>query len=267
MAKPAATGDGDVSEAFRLLLKAGVELGVAEAVRRIIALAPGGDRLRGFEAETALGAAVLAEVVQSMRQDPGSVFQLVKEVWSRGGPKERKTAARALGRGLSRLEPHRAAGLSRDLASMARNAREADVVGTEAIGPLLTENPGLYDRMKQLLTDNERWVRRAAIAGLVVYVTHKKRVAGLALEVILLLAENNEDEVRTSVRRAIKEISKVDWRATAGAITAWVATNPTRERIQMAKRFAGSAAGDAKRQMQKVVFVNLAKLANGNGKR
>lgn len=259
----ATTTDGkipkEVADALRGLVKAGIDLGVAEAVRRFAAVVPAPEKLKRLEVETLLAASLAAEVIQALRNDSGSIFQLVKEVWSRGGTPERKTAARALGRGLGKYEPHKSLGVTRDLAAMARNANEADIVGTEAIGPILEGNPTLYDRTKLFLQDNERWVRRAAIAGLVAYVTAKKKFAGLALEVILLVAEHNEKEIKAAVRYAVKEFSKIDWKATAEALAAWAATDPAR--LKTAREYIGLTATNVKSKMENALFTSLAKLA------
>lgn len=259
--------NGDVSESLRSLLQAGLELGIAEAVRRLAQLAPlAGGAAQQTEDRNVIGTAALAEFVRQVREDSGGVLQLVKEVWSRGGAKERKTAARALGRGVGKVAPHKALGLTRDLASMARNAKEADWVGTEAIGPILAENPALFERAKQFLQDAQPWVRRAAIAGLVAYVTRKKKLAGIAAEIVILMAESHEKEIRQAARWAVGEISKVDWKATAGAIVAWVRQNPTKERVAMAKKFAASSADAASRNVQKLVLTGLARFSNGSSK-
>lgn len=246
-------------------MQAGLELGVAEAVRRFAAVVPviGGAKVRRFEAESLLGAALVAEVIQAARNDPSSVFGLVKEVWSRGGAKERRTAARALGRGLGQVAPHQALGLTRDLASMSRNAREADVVGTESIAPILEAAPPLYERVLGFLQDNERWIRRAAIAGLVTYVTTKKRMAGLTLEVIMLLAEHNEKEIRSAVRWAVKEVSRVDWEGAAKAVSVWALQDKSGARYAKAKRFVAASAAGSRKSVERYVVTRLAKFANG----
>lgn len=262
MAQPSGVSEsnGDVADALRSLLQAGLDLGVAEAARRLAQLMPAGpERDRGVESETAINETMIRDLIIAIREDSAGVFQLVKEVWSRGETKDRKIAARAVGKSLSKIAPHRSLGLSRDLATMARNPKEADIVGTEAIGPLLESNPPMFDRVKQFLKDNQVWVRRAAIAGLVAYVTRQKKVAGLALTAILSFVEANEKEIKASVRWAVKEISRVDWRATAAAITEWARSDPTR--IKLAKQYAAATAEGVRKNVEKAVFTNLAKFA------
>lgn len=264
MAQPQPGSNGNLSEALEALLKAGLELGVAEAVRRLSLVAPeAADRMRRVGVEPEQTAAVVAGLARAIQEDSASVFQMVKEVWSRGGTKERKTAARAIGQAVGKVAPHKAIALSRDLASMARNAKEADVVGVEAIGPLLEQNPPLFDRVKQFLKDNEPWVRRAAIAGLVAFVTRKRKWAGLALEAILVVAERNEKEIRAAVRWAVRELSKVDWKETSQALADWAKLDETGNRVRLAKQYAAATATDVRRDVERFVLTNLAKFAEG----
>jgi 3-methyladenine DNA glycosylase AlkD len=263
MPEPTNGERGDVADALRGLLKAGLDLGVAEASRRLAALTPpSSDRTKQPDLDSDAARVVVSEFIEAVKVDSAGVYQLVKEVWSRGDAKERRTAAHAIGHALGRLAPHRALGLSRELAGMARTPKEADVVGEEAIAPLLESNPPLFDRIKQFLGDNEVWVRRAAIAGLVGYATRRKKMAGVALEMILLVAEANEKEIRQAVRWAIRELSKVDWRATGVAITEWARQDPTGGRMKLAKQYASSAAVSARKEVEKFVITNLAKIAN-----
>lgn len=253
--------DDDIVDSLRALLKAGLELGVAEASRRISLMASAADRTRVIDPAETLREGSWAPLLESIKTDPAGVLQMVKEVWSRGGPKERRAAAHALGHALGRLAPHKSLGVSRELAAMARNEKEADLVGSEAIGPILDANPPFLERAKQFLQENEPWIRRAAVAGLIMYVGRKRKVAAATLEVILLLAERNEAEIKSAVKFAIKEFSRVDWKGTAKAIADWAAQDPTGGRTKLAKQFAASVAADARQGVQKVVFTSLAKFA------
>ncbi len=257
--------NGETAEALKTLVKAGLELGVAEAVRRLSMLTPTGrERPDEVEVDAVLTGAAVTELVDAIRQDPTGVFQLVKEVWSRGGTKDRTTAARALGHGLSRIAPHKALGLSRDLATMARSSKEADLIGAEAIGPLLEANPPFFDRVKQFLKDNEPMVRRAAIAGLVWYVGRNRRYAATALQAILLIAEQNEKEIKTGIRWAVREASKVDWRGTAQAIAEWAESDPAR--LKPAKQYAAATAESTRANVERFVILRLAKFVDGEKK-
>lgn len=253
--------NGEVIEALRELLKAGLELGVQEAARRVAVLT--GPRSEPMQADE-LQAVTVTRFVETVRDDAQGVIQLIKEVWSRGGAEERQTAARALGQALTKIAPHRALQLARELAAMSRTSKEADLVGKEAIAPILNANPPLYDRVKQLLRDNEVWVRRAAIAGLVAYVARKRKLTAVTLEIILVLAEENEKEIRAAVRAAVKELSAIDWKSAGRAIVNWAESDPAR--LGQAKRMAASAAVGVKKDVQAAVIKGLAKFANGASK-
>lgn len=248
----------DVVDALRRLLKAGLDLGVAEATRRLEAIAPPGTP---HDPERMLEEGSFEELVDAARAEPGGLLQLIKEVWSRGDSKERLAAAHALGHALGRLAPHRALGLTKELASMARNSKEADLVGREAIEPLLESNPPFFDRVKLFLNENQPWLRRAAIAALVSYVGQRRKFAGSALEAILTLAERHEADIRAAVREAVRELSKVDWKATAATLAEWARENPTAERIKLVRQFTAAVAADARAEVQRFVFARLARLA------
>jgi len=253
--------DDDIVDSLRALLKAGLDLGVAEANRRIALMGDPEDRVRGVDPQRTLREGSWLPLLESVKTDPAGVLQMVKEVWSRGGPKERRAAAHALGHALGRLAPHKSLGLSRELAAMARNEREADLVGSEAIGPILDANPPFLERAKQFLQENEPWIRRAAVAGLIMYVGRKRKVAAATLEVILLLAERHEADIKSAVRFAIKEFSRVDWKGTANVIAEWAAKDPTGGRLRLAKQFAAATAADARQGVEKIVFSSLARIA------
>lgn len=262
-AQTSETTNGELADALRALLKSGLELGVAEAVRRLSLIGgASAERARKAEVDSILVGQALAEFIRSVREDDTGIFQLVKEVWSRGDLKDRRTAAHALGHGLSRLAPHKALGLSHSLASMARGPKEADMVGSEAIGPILEQNPPFVDRVKVFLKDNEVWVRRAAIAGLVAYVRTKKKMAGATLEIILLIAAHNEKEIRSAVKWAVREISAMDWRASAKAIGDWARSDPAN--VRLAKQYASSSAEAVRAKVERLVFTSLTKFADGD---
>jgi DNA alkylation repair enzyme len=255
-------GSDDIGESLRALLRAGLELGVAEAARRLVQLAPPDvDRGEALEVDRILDAKRVKELVESVRADPTGLLQLVKEVWSRGGSKERRAAAHALGHGLSRLAPHRSLGLVRELAAMATSPKEAELVGEEAIAPMLESNPSFFDRVKQFLQENQPWIRRAAIVGLVAYVARRRRFTAAALEAVLLLADRHEADIRAAVKQAVKDLSAIDWKATARAIAEWAKADPTGGRAKLARQYAGSMAADARHELQRLLFSNLAKFA------
>src|SRR5687768_16368181 len=109
--------------------------GVPEAIRRSALMQPFlGDT--ADKTDATVGDALTA-VLASIKQDPQSMFQIAKEVWSRGGSNDKEKAAEAVGKGLGFLVPHRALQVAKELASMARNNSEAELVGREAIGPIL----------------------------------------------------------------------------------------------------------------------------------
>lgn len=257
--------EDEAAESVRKLLKAGLELGVAEAVRRIVSLAPApNDRMRNLGAEAMLAGATVVEIIQIVRNDPGSVFQLAKEVWSRGGKGHKEDAAEAVGKGLGALVPHRALEAARDLAAMARGGSEADLVGRKAIGPILERNPMMLDRVKKFLGENERLIRQAAIAGLVAFVARKRKFAALGIEIVLLVAEEHEKEIRAAVKWALKQIQEVDARATAKAVGAWAKANPTAERLQFAGAYLKQKAGNAKLAVERRVVGAMSRLGNGH---
>jgi len=263
MARGSGNGSDDIAEALRALLRAGLDLGVTEAARRLVQLAPPGiNRGDAMEVDRILDAERVRELIESVRADPSGLLQLVKEVWSRGGSKERKAAAHAVGHGLSRLAPHRSLGLVRELAAMATTPKEAELVGEEAIAPLLEANPPFFDRVKQFLQENQPWIRRAAITGLVAYVARRRKFTALALEAVLLLADRHEAEIRSLVKQALKELSAIDWKATARAIAEWAKQDPTGGRAKIAKQFAASLAADARQELQRLLFANLARFVD-----
>lgn len=248
-------------ESIKRLLRAGAELGVAEAVRRIAQLAPArSPGAKKAEIGALLGSASLVELVQFVRNDPGSVFHLAKEVWSRGGPKDKRRAVDAIGRGLGYFVPHRALDAAKELASMARSGREADLVGRKAIGPVLERAPGLFDRVKGFVNENERLLRQAAIAGLVGYVARKRKFAALGVEVLLLVAEEHEKDIRSAVRYGLKRMMAVDPKATARTVVGWVRENPTAERVQAAASLLARRAGDVRLAVERGVIGTLARL-------
>lgn len=253
-------------ESIKKLLKAGVELGVAEATRRLAVLAPGHDSKPGKAGIGALlGSASLVEMVQFVKNDPSSVFHLAKEVWSRGGPKEKNSAVEAIGKGLGFFVPHRALEAAKDLAAMARSGREADLIGRKAIGPVLEANPAMLERVKKFLDENERLLRQAAIAGLVAYVSRRRKYAAMGVELLLLVAQQNEKEIRAAVRYGLRKMMAVDPKATAAAVFAWVKSDPSKERIQAAGTFVAQRAADVRLALERGVFTALARYANGNG--
>lgn len=257
--------DDEAAESVRKLLKAGLELGVAEAVRRLVSLAPAsGERMRNLGAEAMLAATTAVEIIQIVRNDPGSVFQLAKEVWSRGGKEAKEDAADAVGKGLGAVVPHRALEAAKELASMARGGVEADLVGRKAIGPILEKNPMMLERVKKFLSENERLIRQAAIAGLVAFVARKRKFAALGIEILLIVAEEHEKEIRAAVKWAIKQIQEVDPRATAKAVGAWAKANPTTERLQLAGAYLKQKAGDAKLAVERGVIGAVSRLGNGH---
>ncbi len=261
-----ANGELQAVESIKKLLKAGVELGVAEATRRLAVLAPGHDTKAGKAGIAAvLGSAAVVEVVQFVKNDPSSVFHLAKEVWSRGGPKEKNSAVEAIGRGLGFFVPHRALEAAKDLASMARSGREADLIGRKAIGPVLERNPAMLERVKKFLDENERLLRQAAIAGLVAYVSRRRKYAAMGVELLLLVAQANEKEIRSAVRFGLRQMMAVDPKATAAAVFDWVKSDPTKERVQAAGTFVAQRAADVRLALERGVFTALARYANGNG--
>lgn len=251
-------------ESIRRLIRSGVQLGVAEAVRRATQFLPAsGERARRVGAETVLGAASVVELIQFVRNDPGSVFHLAKEVWSRGGFKEKEKAAEAVGSGLGFLAPHRALDAARALASMARSGREADLVGRRAIGPVLERAPPMIDRVKKMLGENERLIRQAAIAGLVGFVIRKRKYAAMGAEVLLLVAEEHEKEIRDAVKWGMGKIMEADPKAAAKAIADWARANPTAERVQAAGQLLKRRAGDLKLVVERGVVGTVARFTNG----
>jgi hypothetical protein len=258
-------------ESIKKLLKAGMELGVAEATRRLTAMSPGMETKPGKAGITALlGGASVVEVIQFVKNDPTSVFHLAKEVWSRGGATDKNRAAEAIGTGLGFFVPHKAIEAARELAAMARSPREADMIGKKAIEPVLERNPALIERVKKFLEDNERLLRQAAIAGLVGYVARRRKYAAVGVELLLLVAQRNEKELRAAVKYGLRKMMEVDPKATANAVFEWVRSDPTKERVQSAATFVAQRATDVKLALEKGVFTALAKYAssetnNGNG--
>lgn len=253
-------------ESIKKLLRAGVELGVAEATRRLAALAPGQSTKPGKAGVGALlGSASIVEIIQFVRDDPSSVFHLAKEVWSRGGAKEKKSAAEAIGDGLGYFVPHKAIDAAKDLASMARSKAEAVMIGKRAIEPVLERNPALIERVKKILEDNERLLRQAAIAGLVGYIARRRKYAAVGVELLLLVAQQNEKELRSAIKYGLRKMMEVDPKATASAVFEWVKSDPTKERIQTAGTFVAQRATDVRLALERGVFTALAKYANGNG--
>lgn len=254
----------ELLESLKQLIRVGLELGVSEAARKMQEIvqsqfhAAPADQWNRLLKDADLGA-----WVEAIKQDPSSVLHLVKEVWSRGGPKEKKVAAETVGRALAVLVPHKALQVARELAGMARNPKEADWVGQEAIGPILAQNPAMFDRIKQFLAENHVWIRRAAISGVVFLVARKRKYAATALEIVLLVAESYEKEIREGVRWAIREIGRADPKAAAATLVTWVKSNPTRERVQTAVRGVSSRADAALLSAQKTLYTQLAKFAEG----
>lgn len=247
-------------DALRSLLKAGLELGVAEAARRLTsATGPHPDQSQKTPLEALLQSDKVQTFLSDAREDASGLLQLIKEVWSRGGPKDRKTAADALGQALNRLAPHRALALARELATMARNSQEAEIVGEQAIAPLLDANPPLFDRVKVFLKDNEAWVRRAATAGLVAYSLRHRKYAAATMEVLLLVGEEKSGEIREGMRKAVKELSRADWQAVAKALAAWAQVDPAR--WGDVKKYVGAAATEVRSQVDGFVSSKLGRPA------
>ncbi|MBI2078166.1 MAG: DNA alkylation repair protein [Euryarchaeota archaeon] len=248
-------------KSLKSLIQAGLDLGVPEAIRKAAQLQPFLHAITGNKAKESPGlAASVAGLVQSVKDDPQAMFQLAKEVWSRGGQKEKSSAAEAVGKGLGFLVPHKALQAAKELASMARSGKEADLVGRSAIEPLLEASPGLVDRVKLLLQENEKLVRYAAISGLVYFVGRKRKYAALGAEVLLLLAEEHEKEIRDAVKWGLNKIREVDPKATAVAVAAWVKSNPTTDRVNKAGTYLKARAVDVKTAVERGVLGVLARL-------
>jgi hypothetical protein len=149
---------------------------------------------------------------------------------------------------------------------MARNPAEADMVGRKAIEPILERTPAMLDRVKQLLSENQKLIRQAAITALVAYVGRKRKYVALGVELLLLVAEEHEKEIRDAVRKGLRQIMAIDPKATTKSIVAWAKANPTTERVQLAALFVKSAATDARLAIEKSVVGVVAKFSNGQGK-
>lgn len=268
MVEPKRSDEWDAVRSLKALIQAGIDLGVPEALRKASQWQPFLSALRGPKAEaTPSLTASMTSLMQSVKEDPQGLLQLAKEVWSRGGPKEKSFAAEAVGKGLGLLVPHKALQTARELASMARSGKEADLVGRSAIEPLLERSPGLLDRVKLLLQENEKLVRYAAISGLVYFVGRKRKYAALGAEVLLMLAEEHEKEIRDAVKRGLNKIRDVDPKATAVAVAAWVKSKPTQERFQTAGTYLKKRAVDVRTAIERGVVGVLARIngAKTNG--
>jgi hypothetical protein len=206
------------------------------------------------------------KVGKAVMEDPDAMSQLVKEVWSRGGTRERRLAADAVGRGLGRSVPHKAMAAARELARMARNRKEAEMVGELAFEPILEQNPALVERVKVFIKENETLLRQAAIASLIMLAKRRKKHAAVVLQGLLLVAESKEDEIRKATRKGLGELSKVDARATAKAVTAWARSDPTKERVAVAKQAVKAAPAKTRSGVEKIVFAGLEKVANGSSR-
>jgi hypothetical protein len=264
--KPLAGPDNESQEAFqsiKSLLKAGLELGVPEAIRRSALLQP----LLGDAADKkdATVGDALNSLLATIKQEPQGLFQIAKEVWSRGGSKDKEKAAEAVGKGLGFLVPHRALQVAKELASMARNNAEAELVGRAAIEPILERAPAMLDRVKQLVTENQKLIRQAALAGLIAYVGRKRKLVALGAEVLLLVAEEHEKEIRDFVRKGLRQLMAVDAKATVKAVADWAKSNPSADRVALAAAFVKKAAGDARTAVEKTVVGAVARLSNGHG--
>lgn len=255
------TQDPEVGSTLLQLLRSGLELGVGEASRKLQELTRSQNLPTSpQERERLLKSADVRALVEGVRADPSSVLHIVKEVWSRGGPKEKQTAADALGTAVARLVPHRALTVARDLAMMARTAKEADWVGARALGPLLEANPAMTDRVKQFIQENQVWIKRAALTGLIVLAQRRKQGAESAMALVLLLAESDEKEVRNGVRNAIRQITQLNSKASTKALLDWLRTNPSRERVQVALKALSANKGQALREAHRILSAGLLKL-------
>ncbi|HLE46775.1 MAG TPA: DNA alkylation repair protein [Candidatus Thermoplasmatota archaeon] len=264
MVEPKRSDEWEAVRSLKALIQAGLDLGVPEAIRKAAQLQPFLSVLKGAKTPGATGVAEsVTGFIQSVKEDPQAMFQMAKEVWSRGGKKEKSFAAEAVGKGLGFLVPHKALQTARELASMARSGKEADLVGRSAIEPLLSASPGLIDRVKQLLQENEKLVRQAAITGLVYFVGRKRRYAALGAEILLLLAEEHEKEIRDAVKWGLNKIREVDPKATAAAVAAWVKSNPSTERINKAGGYLKAKAVDVKTAVERGVLGVLARFNGG----
>lgn len=251
------------------LIKAGLELGVAEAARKVTERAPKvGKSIRDATGTSLVWTGALTkEMGKLLREDPDSVIQMVKEVWSRGGPKEKKLAAETLGQSVGKVIPYKAVAAARDLARMARSNKEAQMVGENILEPMMERNPALVERVKGFLKENEEYVQRAAIAALVAFASKNKKKVGVVVQGLMILYDTKEEEIRKNVRVALKKVAEVDPKETAKAVTAWAKSDPTQKRIETAKEAVKSVPTKAKATVEKLVFSGLEKLSNGDGKK
>jgi microcompartment protein CcmK/EutM len=248
------------------LVKAGLDLGVTEAARRMAEHAPRlGEKVREVAGTgLVMGGQLSQDLGRKLRQDPESLTHLVKEVWSRGGMKEKLVAAEAIGRGLGKLVPHQAVTAARELARMARNAKEADLVGHTGLAPILEKNPAMVDRVRAFMDENEVYVRRAAMAALLQLVARNKKYTALAAEALLLVAESKEQEIRSAMKAGLKSLASSDPKATARKVVAWAKSEPNQQRVAMAKQVIKDAPTTLKVAVEKIVFSGLDIVANGS---
>jgi hypothetical protein len=149
---------------------------------------------------------------------------------------------------------------------MARTKKEAELVGQYVFDPIIEKNPALVERVKSFLHENEEFVQRAALAGLVSLASRRKKYVGVVLQGLLLVAEVKEDEFRKAVRAAVRNLAEVDAPTVAKQVTEWAKSDPTRQRVALAKDAIRAAPAQAKQHVEKIVFSGLDKIANGSGK-
>ena len=259
------TPEGSVAR----LLRSALELGVTEASRKLNEQAPVAVKALRDAAGTSMvwSAALTREVGKALRDDPDALAHIVREVWSRGGPAEKKAAADALGRTLGATLPYKAVAAARELARMARSPKDADFVGRSILAPILERNPALVDRVKSFMEEAEPYVRRAGMVALVTLAVRRKKYVGVATQALLMMAESKEEEIRRSVRSAVRELAQVDAIASAKAVAAWAVSDPNKQRVQFAKETLRAAPAAAKNRVEKILFTGLGKIAgNGDGK-
>lgn len=150
------------------------------------------------------------ETAKAARKDVDRFLPLARLLWDRYG-REGRVIALILFGAMELVDPHRLVPLLKDLCRGCSSWEDADRLSMDALEPIVRKFPDQWlDEMAAWLSDENKWVRRAAVTVIARLPMKHPALTGQCLELAGRLLCDTELDVKRAVSFAIRMCAKAD---------------------------------------------------------
>jgi len=170
---------------------------------------------------------IASEVGKFIQKEPGKAQGVLETIWAEGSFEGKQVAAKSLERFGPKNPRICLAFVSSALPDL-DNWSVCDSLAMYGIEPVVYSNPELVLPLsEEWIQSTDKWIRRFGVVTLRGY--KRLQTTGKVFELLDLVMEDRERDVRKAVSWVLREITKANSDEVAGFLVKWARANPSKE--------------------------------------